>query len=128
MDQQLEKLVKLIQHCKNGPTNGKELEDWQIEFNPLKEMTEREQIDTDSAKAGVNKTKVDTVKAMIEMQVMDAKEARAYLYKETEIVPNAKVPEQPQQQQPSQGQAPQGQQVQQNPQENNAKQADKVEN
>lgn len=128
MKPQLEKLVKLIQHCKNGPTNGKELEDWQIEFNPLKEMTEREQIDTDSAKAGVNKTKVDTVKAMIEMQVMDAKEARAYLYKETEIVPNAKVPEQPQQQQPSQGQAPQGQQVQQNPQENNAKQADKVEN
>lgn len=101
MKPQLEKLIKMIQCCKNGPTNGKEYEDWQIEFNPLKEMTEREEIDIASSKAGVNKTKVDTVKAMLDMQVMDAKEARAYLYKETEIVPNAKVPEQkPQEQQP----------------------------
>lgn len=101
MKPQLEKLIKMIQHCKNGPTNGKEYEDWQIEFNPLKEMTEREEIDIASSKAGVNKTKVDTVKAMLDMQIMDAKEARAYLYKETEIVPNAKVPEQkPQEQQP----------------------------
>lgn len=101
MKPQLEKLIKMIQCCKNGPTNGKEYEDWQIEFNPLKEMTEREEIDVASSKAGVNKTKVDTVKAMLDMQVMDAKEARAYLYKETEIVPNAKVPEQkPQEQQP----------------------------
>ena len=91
----------MIQYCKNGPTNGKEYEDWQIEFNPLKEMTEREEIDIASSQAGVNKTKVDTVKAMLDMQIMDAKEARAYLYKETEIVPNAKVPEQkPQEQQP----------------------------
>lgn len=101
MKPQLEKLIKMIQCCKNGPTNGKEYEDWQIEFNPLKEMTEREEIDIASSKAGVNKTKVDTVKAMLDMQVMDAKEARAYLYKETEIVPNAKVPEQkPQEEQP----------------------------
>lgn len=101
MKPQLEKLIKMIQHCKNGPANGKEYEDWQIEFNPLKEMTEREEIDIASSKAGVNKTKVDTVKAMLDMQIMDAKEARAYLYKETEIVPNAKVPEQkPQEQQP----------------------------
>lgn len=101
MKPQLEKLIKMIQCCKNGPTNGKEYEDWQIEFNPLKEMTEREEIDIASSKAGANKTKVDTVKAMLDMQVMDAKEARAYLYKETEIVPNAKVPEQkPQEQQP----------------------------
>lgn len=101
MKPQLEKLIKMIQCCKNGPTNGKEYEDWQIEFNPLKEMTEREEIDIASSKAGVNKTKVDTVKAMLDMQVMDAKEARAYLYKETEIVSNAKVPEQkPQEEQP----------------------------
>lgn len=101
MKPQLEKLIKMIQCCKNGPTNGKEYEDWQIEFNPLKEMTEREEVDIASSKASVNKTKVDTVKAMLDMQVLDAKEARAYLYKETEIVPNAKVPEQkPQEQQP----------------------------
>ena len=101
MKPQLEKLIKMIQYCKNGPTNGKEYENWQIEFNPLKEMTEREEIDIASSKAGVNKTKVDTVKAMLDMQIMDAKEARAYLYKETEIVPNAKVPEQkPQEEQP----------------------------
>lgn len=90
----LEKLIKLIQHCKNGPTKGKELEDWQIEFEPLKQMSEKEQADLEAAKAGANKTKVDVVQALVQGQLMTPEEARSYLFKETEIVPNEKLPEQ----------------------------------
>lgn len=90
----LEKLIKLIQHCKNGPTNGKELEDWQIEFEPLKQMSEKEQADLEAAKAGANKTKVDVVQALVQGQLMTPEEARSYLFKETGIVPNEKLPEQ----------------------------------
>lgn len=90
----LEKLIKLIQHCKNGPTNGKELENWQIEFEPLKQMSEKEQADLEAAKAGANKTKVDVVQALVQGQLMTPEEARIYLFKETEIVPNEKLPEQ----------------------------------
>lgn len=90
----LEKLIKLIQHCKNGPTKGKELEDWQIEFEPLKQMSEKEQADLEAAKAGANKTKVDVVQALVQGQLMTSEEARSYLFKETEIVPNEKLPEQ----------------------------------
>ena len=90
----LEKLIKLIQHCKNGPTKGKELEDWQIEFEPLKQMSEKEQADLEAAKASANKTKVDVVQALVQGQLMTPEEARNYLFKETEIVPNEKLPEQ----------------------------------
>lgn len=90
----LEKLIKLIQHCKNGPTKGKELEDWQIEFEPLKQMSEKEQADLEAAKASANKTKVDVVQALVQGQLMTPEEARIYLFKETEIVPNEKLPEQ----------------------------------
>ena len=90
----LEKLIKLIQHCKNGPTKGKELEDWQIEFEPLKQMSEKEQADLEAAKAGANKTKVDVVQALVQGQLMTPEEARSYLFKETEIVPNEKLPKQ----------------------------------
>lgn len=90
----LEKLIKLIQHCKNGPTKGKELEDWQIEFEPLKQMSEKEQTDLEAAKASANKTKVDVVQALVQGQLMTPEEARSYLFKETEIVPNEKLPEQ----------------------------------
>lgn len=90
----LEKLIKLIQHCKSGPTKGKEYEDWQIEFQPLQQMSEKEQADLEAAKAGANKTKVDVVQALVQGQLMTPEEARSYLFKETKIVPNEKLPEQ----------------------------------
>ena len=90
----LEKLIKLIQHCKSGPTNGKELEDWQIEFQPLMQMSEKEQVELNMSKANSNKVKVETVQALVQGQLMTPDEARSYLFKETEIVPNEKLPEQ----------------------------------
>lgn len=90
----LEKLIKLIQHCKSGPTNGKELEDWQIEFQPLMQMSEKEQVELNMSKANSNKVKVETVQALVQGQLMTPEEARSYLFKETEIVPNEKLPEQ----------------------------------
>lgn len=91
MQPNLEKLIKMIQLSKNGPTGGKELEDWQIEFNPLKQISEKEQAELENSKAGCNKTKVDTIKALIDMQVMDASEAKQYLAKNTDIISTDKV-------------------------------------
>lgn len=94
MKPQLEKLIKLIQYCKNGPTNGVELEDWQIEFQPLAQVSEKEQVELGASKASANKTKSDTVQALVQAQLMTLEEARSYLFKETKIVPSEVVPKQ----------------------------------
>lgn len=86
MQPKLEKLIKMIQLSKNGPTGGKELEDWQIEFCPLKQISEKEQVDLEASKANCAKTKVETIKALLDMQVMDASEAKQYLAKNTDLV------------------------------------------
>ena len=91
MKPQLEKLIKIIQLCKDGPTNGKELEDWQIEFEPLAQLSELEQVNIDTSKANCEKIKAETVKALIDMQCLDATEARQYLAKATEIVPEGEL-------------------------------------
>lgn len=43
---QLERLVYLVQKVKEGPTNGKELDDWSIKFNPLWQLTDKEIAET----------------------------------------------------------------------------------
>ena len=43
MLKQMTYLVKIIMLSKQGPTNGKELDDWSIQFNPLWLPTEKEQ-------------------------------------------------------------------------------------
>lgn len=87
----LEKLVKIIQLCKDGPTKGKELEDWQIEFEPLTQLSELEQVNVDTSKANCEKIKAETIKTLIDMQCLDATEARQYLAKSTEIVPEGEL-------------------------------------
>ena len=42
----LERLVFIVQKLKDGPTKGKEIDGWAIEFNPLWQPTERETADT----------------------------------------------------------------------------------
>lgn len=91
MKPMLEKLIRLVQLCKNGPTNGKELEDWQIEFEPLEQISELDKINIDTSKANCEKIKAETVKALIDMQCLDATEARQYLAKATEIVPEGEL-------------------------------------
>lgn len=42
----LNRLVYLAQKCSEGPTKGKELENWSVSFNPLWQPTEKEIADT----------------------------------------------------------------------------------
>ena len=85
MKPQLEKLIKLIQLSKEGPTKGKELEDWQIEFQPLQEITEQDIATTESAKQGNAKLLLETLKLMSEMQLADTSDIREYLKDKTEL-------------------------------------------
>ena len=85
MKPQLEKLIKLIQLSKEGPTKGKELEDWQIEFQPLQEITEQDIAATESSKQGNAKLLLETLKLMSEMQLADTSDIREYLKDKTEL-------------------------------------------
>lgn len=76
---QLEKLVKTAMLCKNGPTHGKELKDWTIEFNQLWEPTEKEMAETQKLQAEADKTVADTVMSLMDRQLMDDVGARKYL-------------------------------------------------
>jgi phage-related protein (TIGR01555 family) len=65
--QQLERLVYLIMLSKEGPTNGKVLEDWSLEFNPLWQPTEIEVVEMRNKQA-------ETDKIYIENQVLTPEE------------------------------------------------------
>lgn len=95
MKPQLEKLVKLVQYAKDGPTGGRELDDWQIIFNPLKQLDEREEADLATARAQSVKLRTDTLKSLLDMGLMSEQEARSYLFKECGVVPDEKLPEKP---------------------------------
>lgn len=65
----LERLVYLIQISKEGPTKGKELEDWAIQFNPLWQPTEKEVVE-------MRKTQAETDKIYESMGTLSAEEIR----------------------------------------------------
>ena len=54
----------------------KEIPKIKIEFNPLKVVTETEQLDIDQKRAQVELTRAQTTQAYIDMQVLDPQEAR----------------------------------------------------
>lgn len=85
MKPQLEKLIKLIQLSKEGPTKGKELEDWQIEFQPLQEITEQDIAAAETTKQNNAKLLLETLKLMSEMQLADTSDIRDYLKDKTEL-------------------------------------------
>ena len=41
----LERLIRLVMLSRNGPLNGRELSEWSIEFNPLWQLSDKEQAD-----------------------------------------------------------------------------------
>jgi phage-related protein (TIGR01555 family) len=55
----IERLVSLMQRCKDGPTKGKELKDWAIVFNPLWQPTLKETVETRKAQAETDKIYLD---------------------------------------------------------------------
>ena len=81
----LERLIKLIQLCKQGPTGGKELEDWQIEFAPLDEMSELEVAQMQGTKQNNDKLLIETLKLLSDMQIVDTSTIKTYLEEKTEL-------------------------------------------
>lgn len=63
----LERFIKLIMLCKDGPFKGKEPPDWSIIFNPLWQMSDKENAD-------IRKTVAETDKIYIEQNVLDPTE------------------------------------------------------
>lgn len=76
---QLEKLIKTVQLCKDGPTGGRELENWTIKFNPLWIPTEKEVAETNKLNAECVKVEIDTINSLMESQLLDSSEVRPYL-------------------------------------------------
>ena len=60
MRPQMERLVKLAMLSSEGPTSGKELPDWSISFNPLKQMSEEETVEMRKKQAETDKIYIDS--------------------------------------------------------------------
>lgn len=71
----LERLVTLVMLAKDGPTNGELLEDWEIEFNSLREPSEAEA-------AATRKSDADTDCAYVTAQVLLPEQVALRLAKE----------------------------------------------
>jgi phage-related protein (TIGR01555 family) len=56
----VKRLVKLLFLAKDGPTKGKEPENWSIEFKPLKQLSEKEQSETRLNQAQIDKIYIDS--------------------------------------------------------------------
>lgn len=55
----LEHLIRLLFLSKEGPTSGKEPESWQVEFNPLWQLTAMEEAEMRNKQANTDKTYID---------------------------------------------------------------------
>lgn len=65
----VEQVVELVMLSKDGPTNGRIIEGWAVDWNPLSTMTSAE-------RANVSKTIAETDKMNIESQIYGPEEAR----------------------------------------------------
>lgn len=88
---QLEKLIRTLMLCNEGPTNGKEIKDWSIKFNALWMPTQKEQAETEKLQAERQKIEIETVALLKNNQLMDDSEARKYLKENTDY-PISKSP------------------------------------
>lgn len=55
----IEKLVEFIMAAKDGPTNGRILENWSVTFDPLRQMTQKEQAELHKSQAEADRVYVD---------------------------------------------------------------------
>lgn len=88
---QLEKLIRTLMLCNDGPTGGKEIKDWSIKFNALWVPTQKEQAETEKLQAEKQRIEVETIALLKNAQLMDDSEARKYLKENTDY-PISKSP------------------------------------
>lgn len=80
----LDRLVYLLQLCKNGLFKGKQLEKWAVKFNPLWVPSEKEQADTKKTEADADKAKAEERQVYVNMGALDPSEVRQKLSDEGE--------------------------------------------
>lgn len=56
---ELEKLIRYIMLSREGPTKGREIEDWSIEFNPLWQPTQKEIVDTRKVQSEIDSSYIN---------------------------------------------------------------------
>ena len=81
---QVERGVKLLTLSKDGPTGGKEPQDWRIVWNPLWQMS-------DTEKAGIRKTQAETDNIYLSNQVLDPREVTQSRFGGTEYSTETKL-------------------------------------
>ena len=81
----LEKFIRTLQLCSDGPTNGRELENWTIKFNPLWEPTEKERAETEKMKADRDSVVIESVGKLLDRQLMDPSDACKYLAEQLDM-------------------------------------------
>lgn len=78
----LDTLVQLLFLSKEGPFNGREPEDWKLEFMPLWLPSEKEKAETEKLKAETDKIKSETAKNYVDAGALDPQEVRKKLAEE----------------------------------------------
>lgn len=56
----LERIIELAMICSQGPTQGKEIENWAIEFKPLWQMSEKEEAEVRKIQAETDQVYIDS--------------------------------------------------------------------
>lgn len=76
-----ERVIKLIlkQLVIDGDVKSEDIPDYEVRFNPLRQMSEEEQASIDATKASTEQIKAQTAQIYVEMQALDASEIRAGL-------------------------------------------------
>ena len=72
----LHRLIRLLQLQKTGSTGGEEIEGWKIEFNPLWNMSDKEQSDIDNKNADTEYKKAQERKMYVDSSLLDRVELR----------------------------------------------------
>lgn len=76
---QLEKLIRTVQYAADGPTGGKELADWTIQFNPLWAPTDKEVAETEKLKADKEQIYVNMTATLLDRQMIGPVAAKELL-------------------------------------------------
>ena len=75
----LDRLTKLLQLAKRGPTAGRELKNWAIEFEPLWMPSAKEKAETEKLEAEAKKTRAEEAEIYVGISALDGSEVRKKL-------------------------------------------------
>lgn len=72
----LQKLIRLLFLCKDGPSKGTEPEGWKLEFKPLWLPSDKEKAETNKLESESNKLEAETAEIYVNISSLDPSEVR----------------------------------------------------